>query len=83
MAKRQAYYNGALGARGIYELRSFRADTPIAYDNNAYTITPTYYSATGTLQAYIIHPTQPIAPENPPEYYMNQLEGWVLTGSNG
>ena len=83
VAKRQACYDGALGARGIHELRSFRADTPTAYDNNAYTITSTYHSATGTLQAYTMHSTQPTDPENSPEYYMTQLGGWALTGSSG
>ncbi|KAK3169511.1 hypothetical protein OEA41_008895 [Lepraria neglecta] len=38
----QAMYDGALGARGIHELRSY-VDPETAYDNNAYTITSTYH----------------------------------------
>jgi hypothetical protein len=38
IAKRQACYNGALGARGMRALQSYGRDVAI-YDNNAYTIT--------------------------------------------
>ena len=49
MCKRQALYDGALGARGIHELRSY-VDPETAYDNNAYTITSTYHGGTGALR---------------------------------
>ncbi|MCJ1342371.1 hypothetical protein MMC31_000553, partial [Peltigera leucophlebia] len=45
VAKRQACYNGALGARGIHKLRSFGTNATIAYGNNAYTITSTYHNS--------------------------------------
>jgi hypothetical protein len=57
MAKRQACYDSALGARDIHELRSIGIDATTAYDNNAYTITSTYHD--GQLKMYTIHPAQP------------------------
>jgi len=91
VAKRQACHDGALGERGVRELMAFGVDDcETVYNNNnnnnnnnnAHTITSTYHSATGTLQMYTIHHTQPIDPENPPEYHMTQLGGWALTGSH-
>ena len=79
VAKRQACFDGALGARGIHQLRSFEADPTLAYDDNAYTITSTYHD--GQLKIYTVHPTQSTNPEHPPEYHMTQLGGWALTGS--
>ncbi|KAI9748370.1 MAG: hypothetical protein M4579_007245, partial [Chaenotheca gracillima] len=89
VAKRQACYDGALGARGIQELRSFGVeasgveDSETLYDNNAYTITSTYHGGTATLQMYTTHLTQSPDDENSPEYHMTQVGGWTLTGSSG
>ena len=77
VAKRQACFDGALGARGIHELRSFEADPTIAYDNNAFTITSTYHD--GQLKIYTVHPTQSTDPENSPEYHMTQLRSFAMT----
>jgi len=77
VAKRQACFDGALGARGIHRLRSFDADPTLAYDNNAYTITSTYND--GTLKLYTTHPTRASNVEDSPEYHMTQLRGWLLT----
>ena len=54
--KRQALYNGALDTRGVHELRLY-VDPETAYDNNAYTITLTYYSGSGDLTIYITYST--------------------------
>ena len=80
VAKRQACYDGALGARGIHKLRSFEADPTLAYDNKAYTITSTYND--GTLKMYMVHPTQASNVEDSPEYHMTQLRGWLLTDTS-
>ena len=80
VAKRQACFDGALGARGVHKLRSFEADPALAYDNNAYTIASTLHD--GQLKMYTAHPTQSTNPENSPEYHMTQLGGWALTGSS-
>ena len=82
VAKLQACYDGAIGARGIRELETFGMENPdTTYDNSAHTITSTYHSATGTLQVYTIHQTQPIDPENPAEYHMTQLNTFAITGT--
>lgn len=81
VAKRQACYDGALGARGIHELRSFGTDATIAYGNNAYTITSTYHD--GNLKMYTTHPSPSTDSESSIEYHMTQLGSWALTGSGG
>ncbi|KAL9630646.1 MAG: hypothetical protein Q9164_006316, partial [Protoblastenia rupestris] len=76
--KLQAMYNGALGARGIHELRSY-VDPETAYDNNAYTITSTYHGGTGALKLYTTHPTPSTLPHQVSEFRMTQLRGWDMT----
>ena len=58
--KRQALYNDALDARGIYKLRLY-VDLETTYDNNAYTITSTYYNNTEVLKLYSTHLTSSIS----------------------
>lgn len=43
VARRQACYDGALGARAMQGLQFYRTDEPI-YDNNSYTIISTYHA---------------------------------------
>lgn len=76
IARIQACYDGALGARGIQSLQSYRQDIPV-YDNKAYTIMATYHD--GTLKLYTSHPTQPTCLGNHPKYIMTQIKGWSLT----
>lgn len=78
VAKRQACYDGALGARGMDSLRSYGQESP-SHDINAYTITSTYHD--GTLKMYTSHPTQPTSPGSRPEYHMHQLNTWGMTGN--
>jgi hypothetical protein len=78
VAKRQACYDGVLGARAMYELQSYGLPEPV-YDNNAYTLASTYHGGTGTLQIYTTHPTQPAKPGGRPEYHMNQAEAFAMT----
>ncbi|MCJ1461990.1 hypothetical protein MMC07_000590 [Pseudocyphellaria aurata] len=78
VCKRQALYDGALGARGMHELRSY-VDPETALDNNAYTITSTYHGGVGDLTIYSTHPTPSNDPHNPIEYRMTQLRGWKMT----
>ncbi|KAM5444625.1 hypothetical protein MferCBS31731_000079 [Microsporum ferrugineum] len=75
---RQACYNGALGARGIHSLQSYKQAEPI-YDNNAYTITTTYHG--GTLKLYTTHITAPQKSDGRPEYIMTQLNAWSMVGN--
>ena len=76
VARGQACYDGALGARGIQSLQSYGQPEPI-YDKKAYTVTSIYND--GTLKLYTSHPSQPTGPESRPAYYMNQLKGWAMT----
>ena len=78
VAGRQACYDGALGARGIHSLQSYGQPEPV-YDNNAYTITSIYQG--GALKIYTSHLGQPTGPGGRPEYYMNQLNAWAMTGN--
>ena len=68
MAKRQACYNNALNTCGIYELRSFKTDTSIAYDNNVYTITSTYHD--NTFKIYTIYLNLSTDLKSLAEYYI-------------
>ncbi|KAF2804455.1 uncharacterized protein BDZ99DRAFT_397979, partial [Mytilinidion resinicola] len=49
VAGRQAYYDGALGARGMHSLQLYGKDKPVS-DNNAYTVTSIYHG--GTFKMY-------------------------------
>ncbi|KAL4873789.1 hypothetical protein BDV12DRAFT_182136 [Aspergillus spectabilis] len=63
VATHQACYEGALGTRAMHSLQQFGTtgnnNTPVYYDNNAYTMTSTYHS--GILGLYTTHPTSPEA----------------------
>ena len=77
VCKRQALYDGALGARGIHRLRVF-INSNASYDENAYTLSATYCS--GTLRIYTHHPTMSNSPGREQDYHMTQLKGWDLIG---
>ncbi|KAI9700677.1 MAG: hypothetical protein M1836_002046 [Candelina mexicana] len=76
VAKRQACYDGALGARGMDRLQSYREKEPV-HDGKAYTITSTYHD--GALVMYTTHLTQ--AADGATAYHMTQIGGWLLTGN--
>jgi hypothetical protein len=78
VADRQTLYAGALGARAMQYLQSYGQSEPV-YDNNAYTITSAFDGR--LLQMYTTHPTQPTNPGDQPEYYMNLLNSWGMTGN--
>ncbi|RCI15742.1 hypothetical protein L249_3230, partial [Ophiocordyceps polyrhachis-furcata BCC 54312] len=76
VARRQACYNGALGARGIHTLQSYRR--PEHYDNKAYTLTSTYQA--GILKMYTSHPIPPSTPGGRPGFATTHIQTWALTG---
>ncbi|KND86604.1 hypothetical protein TOPH_08723, partial [Tolypocladium ophioglossoides CBS 100239] len=76
VASRQACYDGALGARGIHSLQSYKQSGP-QYDNKAYTLTSIYHG--GTLKMYTSHPIPPPAPGERPGFAMTQIKTWGLT----
>lgn len=67
VAKRQACYDGALGARGMHSLQSHGRAEPV-YDNNAYTVTSIYHN--GHLKMYTSHMALLRTPGGRPEYYI-------------
>ena len=78
VARRQACYDGALGARGMHELQAYGQSAP-AYDNNAYTVASIYHN--GQLQMYTSHIRPPRTAGGRPETYMNQINTYGMTGS--
>lgn len=76
VARLQACYDGAYGARAVHSLQSYGKTEPV-YDGNAYTLSSTYHD--GTLKLYAHHPTAPITPGGRPEYHMTQLKAYALT----
>ncbi|SLM38477.1 hypothetical protein LPUS_08696 [Lasallia pustulata] len=76
VCKRQALYDGAVGARGVHELRSY-VDPETLHDSKAYTITSTYHN--GTLRLYTTHSTPSTNPNRDYEFRMTQLRGWDMT----
>ncbi|KAL9615693.1 MAG: hypothetical protein Q9160_009334 [Pyrenula sp. 1 TL-2023] len=78
VVRRQACYDGAIGARAIQHLQSFGYPEPV-YDKHAYVITHTFDGE--DLQMYTTHPSAPISPGGQPEYHMNQLSSWAMTGN--
>lgn len=81
IARRQACYDGAIGERTMLHARSYVSGADAVYDGNAYTITSTYQSGTGTLTMYTVHPTQPANPGGKPDYHMTQINTWGMTGN--
>ncbi|KAI1778533.1 hypothetical protein F4818DRAFT_438693 [Hypoxylon cercidicola] len=51
VARLQASYDGAHGARAIHSLQNYGNDKHV-YNSNAYTFSSTYHAGTGTLQLY-------------------------------
>ncbi|KAK0613157.1 hypothetical protein B0T17DRAFT_477589, partial [Bombardia bombarda] len=76
VARRQACYDGAYGARAMHSLQSYGEEEPV-YDGKAYTYSSTYYD--GTLKLYAHHVTAPTDPEKQPEYHMTQIKAYALT----
>lgn len=74
---RKALYDGALGARGVHQLRSYIGPKALL-DNNAYTITSTY--SAGLLSIYCVHPTLSDGSQRI-DYRMTHVSGWALTGN--
>lgn len=77
VGRRQALHNGAVGARGIHELRSYVGQETL-FDINAYTITSTYHHS-GLLTLYTTHPTPSKDTKFPTEYHMTKLRSFIMT----
>ena len=78
VARRQACYDGALGARRVHHLQSLGKEE--TYHKNARTTSAIYHSG-GSLKMYAHHLSQPRGPGTSQHYHMTPLGGWDLTGS--
>ncbi|RWA10175.1 hypothetical protein EKO27_g4938 [Xylaria grammica] len=78
IAKRQACYDGALGARGMKSLRAY-GDPGLHPDNKAYTLTSIYHG--GTLTIYASYPLSRGSLGMRCEYATTQINGYALTGN--
>jgi len=74
VARRQAVYDGAFGARAMHYLQAYGAEE--IYDGNAYTLTSTY--SDGKLEIFSHHMTQPSSPEKPPHHHTVSIGRWLL-----
>lgn len=76
--KRQAFYDGCIGARGIHQLRSYGKDPSTMYDDKIYTITSTYFY--GVLTIYGVWPTSQIdrKRQGDTSYHMTEIGRWYL-----
>ncbi|KAM4060165.1 hypothetical protein HRG_002228 [Hirsutella rhossiliensis] len=77
-AMRQACYHGALGARGMQSLQSYKQPDP-EFDSNTYTLTSIYHR--GRLEMYATHLTRPVVPGQLPGYAMTPVGQWSLNAS--
>ena len=77
VAKRQLFYDGALGARAMHHLQSYAQ--PEVYDNNAYTMSASFQA--GTLSLYSHHLTAPTEIGGLPACHMNQIRSFAMTDS--
>ena len=80
VCKRQALYDGALGARAMQKLRSY-AGHEISKNEASYTLTTTYHSSAGALFIYAHHCTPSTQPEREYEYHMTQVGAHMMIGS--
>jgi len=76
VAKRQACYNGVVGARAMHTLQNYGAAS-VDYDDKAYTLTTTYHD--GQLKLFTVHPTSSNAAGASTEYKMTQLKAFAMT----
>ncbi|CZT08331.1 uncharacterized protein RCO7_08257 [Rhynchosporium graminicola] len=74
VAKRQACYDGAFGARAMTSMRQYRQ--PPILDHKALSITTTFHDS--CLRLYTTHITD-LGSEDGPRYHMTQLRSFAMT----
>jgi len=73
----QAMYDGAMGARAMHKVQNYGKDiADEVYDNNAYTVTFTFFGATLTAHLHFIR--KPERPQDYPHYVMTLLDSWTI-----
>ena len=80
VGKRQACYDGALGARAIHKLQMLAENQDEeVYDGKAYTVSGILHQ--GKLEIYLHHLSQPNGPGTEVHYHMTYLDDWNLGGT--
>jgi len=74
VARRQAIYDGAFGARAMHHLKAYGASE--SFDENAYTLTSTY--TYGRLEIFAHYLTESVGPGRLPHYNTVSLGRWIL-----
>ena len=82
VAKLQACYDGAIGARAMDSLQNYGAAEP-QYDGNIKSFSSSYHAGLATLQLYGHHTTLSQAQGKQVEYHMTQLDSFAMTGKAG
>ena len=78
--RRKATYDGAVGARAMFELQNYgRPADDKLYDGNAYTIVALFHASFAVLALYGSHPRR--SPSGRTEYYLTQLTTIAMTGN--
>ncbi|KAG9252484.1 uncharacterized protein F5Z01DRAFT_230756 [Emericellopsis atlantica] len=79
VAKRQACYDGANGARAMHALQNHGSKDQ-TYDGNAYAFSATYID--GMLTLYAHHVQAPVSPTSArPQYHMTQIDSYAISGN--
>ena len=74
VARRQAIYDGAFGARAMHHIKAYGASE--TFDGNAYTLSATYTD--GLLEIFAHYLTASDYPGQPPHYHTASLDMWML-----
>lgn len=78
VAQRQASYDGAVGARAMWQLQNY-GEPEVEHDDKAYTMSATYHLGTGTLQMFATHPK---CSGSRTEYCTTQIDGYYMIGTS-
>ena len=81
VCKRQALYDGALGARAMAKLRSYTGPD-ISDEENAYTLSILYHPSPGYLFIFAHHCTRPTGSNRDYDYHMHRLGGWLMCNTS-
>ncbi|KAF2764469.1 hypothetical protein EJ03DRAFT_331816 [Teratosphaeria nubilosa] len=80
VARWQAMYDAAVGARAMHHLQNY-GQANVEYDSKAYTIATSYHPGTTTLQMYATHPGPPTSEGGNVQYYITQIRAFTLNNS--
>jgi hypothetical protein len=77
VGRRQAWYDGVIGARAMHCLRSYKRE--LVYGNDIDTLSALYHSGMGTLEIYGHSIAGPNGPRTRPEFYTFMVGSWAMT----